>query len=638
MVSPSTALLQRRGVRVLRDLRIPSVEGDWTLSADLYLPSETPRPLPTVILLTPYRKELSMGTESEPYCSWFAAQGYASLIVEFAGTGVSDGPTRPAFVPDEAYDGVSAVEWAARQPWSNGNVALWGISYGGILALRTAALRPPALKAIVPLMAMADPGRDFIRPDGAAAGLAPVVWWGTGRLADQLMPPLQDFQSARQQERWRSRLDTAALVPLELFRAAADDSALETLKIDLSKVSVPTLSIAGWRDIQWNPQVVAFEQLSGPKTLIVGPWMHVVPNGSPFERTDFLLIAEHWLRPILEDGQAVEQGDCVLYQTGDEQGWQRFHNWPAADAKVHLSGTRAGTLVPGVVDQPYRGATRRDCTVGSHSGLWGIGSATFGLPIEQSADDVRSITLETDPLEEALTISGRVEVALGNNTPPPRLVVRLTEIDELNRSTLIAMGTSVGSNNVTLYPILHRVPSGRRLRVAVSDSDFPRLWPALETDPLEIQGISIEIPTASPALSEPAALPMLDEIDEIALALAIGTTPTWRITRDAIQDGIEVVVGSESTYLTADGGHEVFRSRQQTATVRNGHPEGTRMSSIDTQRVRLQSGETIDVKVTALMTSDSLWLSGEVRIDDEIAFAERWRGSTPGSSREVATQ
>ena len=38
---------------------------------------------------------------------------------------------------------------AGAQPWSNGAVGMWGISYGGFSSIQVAALRPPHLRAIV---------------------------------------------------------------------------------------------------------------------------------------------------------------------------------------------------------------------------------------------------------------------------------------------------------------------------------------------------------------------------------------------------------------------------------------------------------------------------------------------------------
>ena len=66
---------------------------------------------------------------------------------------------------------------------------MWGLSYGAITALRTAARRPAALRAIVPVMGMLDPAQDFVHPAGRG-GLAALTHWSLVTLLSQLMPPL----------------------------------------------------------------------------------------------------------------------------------------------------------------------------------------------------------------------------------------------------------------------------------------------------------------------------------------------------------------------------------------------------------------------------------------------------------------
>jgi predicted acyl esterase len=41
--------------------------------------------------------------------------------------------------------------WAARQPWSNGRVGTFGISYDGNTAELAAAVDQPAIRAVMPL-------------------------------------------------------------------------------------------------------------------------------------------------------------------------------------------------------------------------------------------------------------------------------------------------------------------------------------------------------------------------------------------------------------------------------------------------------------------------------------------------------
>jgi len=92
-------------------------------------------------------------------------RGYALLGVSVRGTGCSEGVFDP-FAKTMGRDGADAVEWAARQPWSNGRVGMIGVSFGGITQLLTAAERPRHLRAITPDSATSDLYRDVVYPGG----------------------------------------------------------------------------------------------------------------------------------------------------------------------------------------------------------------------------------------------------------------------------------------------------------------------------------------------------------------------------------------------------------------------------------------------------------------------------------------
>lgn len=93
------------------------------------------------------------------------AAGYAVLGVSIRGTNCSTGTFDP-FSAQEWSDGAGAIEWAARQPWSDGHVGLFGLSFPGVTQIGVAAERPPHLDAIAPFQAATDLYRDVAAPGG----------------------------------------------------------------------------------------------------------------------------------------------------------------------------------------------------------------------------------------------------------------------------------------------------------------------------------------------------------------------------------------------------------------------------------------------------------------------------------------
>jgi predicted acyl esterase len=75
-------------------------------------------------------------------------KGYICIRVDARGVCNSPGFQAP-FSRQEAEDYYDSIEWAGIQPWSNGNVGLWGMSYLAMSQHNVASLQPPHLKAMV---------------------------------------------------------------------------------------------------------------------------------------------------------------------------------------------------------------------------------------------------------------------------------------------------------------------------------------------------------------------------------------------------------------------------------------------------------------------------------------------------------
>jgi len=123
------------------------------ISATIYRNPKQTAPVPAVMSMTPYIAE---GLAKRGM--YYAQHGYVFVAVDARGRGNSEG----AFVPGrvEARDGYDVIEWIAKQPWCNGQVATVGGSWGGFTQWSIAKEFPPHLKAMAPTAAVY-PGVDY---------------------------------------------------------------------------------------------------------------------------------------------------------------------------------------------------------------------------------------------------------------------------------------------------------------------------------------------------------------------------------------------------------------------------------------------------------------------------------------------
>ena len=121
------------------------------LSANIFRPDK-PGKFPVIVLRTPYGKN---SPSQFGYGRYFVENGYVYIVEDSRGRHDSDGTFHA--MHDEAEDGYDTIEWAAAQPWSDGNVGTWGGSYGGENQWMAATSRPPHLKTMTVLVSPPGP-------------------------------------------------------------------------------------------------------------------------------------------------------------------------------------------------------------------------------------------------------------------------------------------------------------------------------------------------------------------------------------------------------------------------------------------------------------------------------------------------
>ncbi|MBN1965324.1 MAG: CocE/NonD family hydrolase, partial [Anaerolineae bacterium] len=139
----------RDGTRLAVDIYRPTLNG--------HLHTE---PLPVIWTHTRYQRATQLPNgqlaASPDAGEFLLPYGYIIGVVDVRGGGASFGVRDIEFSPAEAQDAYDITEWFAAQPWSDGNIGMFGRSYLGITQLFAAAQAPPHLRAIMPEMHMFD--------------------------------------------------------------------------------------------------------------------------------------------------------------------------------------------------------------------------------------------------------------------------------------------------------------------------------------------------------------------------------------------------------------------------------------------------------------------------------------------------
>lgn len=176
-------------VRVLRHVWIPLADGT-RLAARIWMSAHAERePCPAVLEYIPYRKNDFTAVRDNSLHAHFARAGYVSVRVDLRGSGDSDGQMQDEYAPLELTDGAEVIGWLARQPWCDGNVGMIGKSWGGFNGLQIAALRPPALKAIVTVCSTDDRYAEDVHYTGGALIASEMLPWASTMLAFNARPP-----------------------------------------------------------------------------------------------------------------------------------------------------------------------------------------------------------------------------------------------------------------------------------------------------------------------------------------------------------------------------------------------------------------------------------------------------------------
>ena len=302
-----------KSITVSPHVQIPTRVGT-KLSAAVHWPAGgvDSGPYPALIEYHPYRKDDKSAARAADH-DYFAEHGFVSVRLDVRGTGTSEGINTDEYMQVETQDGYDAVEWLAAQEWCNGNVGMFGSSYGGFTSFQVAMLQPPSLKAIVPIYATDDRYTDDCHyKGGALKGYYDIATYGTMMAGMNALPPDPELYGDGWEDEWQKRIEQYEPYVEKWLSNHRNGEYWRpgSLRGQYEKLKAATFIIGGWQDGYPNPPLRAFQNIKCEKKVLIGPWNHSRPDVAiPGPRIDYLHEMRRWFELHLkgiDDGVSQE--------------------------------------------------------------------------------------------------------------------------------------------------------------------------------------------------------------------------------------------------------------------------------------------------------------------------------------------
>ena len=532
------------------------------LAATLYIPASPP-PYPAVLEALPYRKDDVTAYDTPEYRRVRDEGGYVVCRLDLRGTGSSEGLAADEYPAYEQQDLCNVIEWLATQEWCTGAVGMYGTSYSGFNSIQVAMERPPALKAIIAIYATDDRYTDDVHYGGGARRALDLSDYPLYMVAMNALPPVPSVYGDGWRDQWERRVTDLEPWILRWLREQLDSDYWRhgSLRPHYDRITCATMIVGGWADGYRNATFRAFEQLTGPRRLLVGPWAHASTETSlPGPHIDLVpeMIRwwDHHLRGV-DNGIADEPPITVFVRrptppAGDLPevvgNWRREAAWPLDRGKEEAFPFRQVAAKPRNANLEVVGF------VGADASIWCAGALPFGQPMDQRADATRSLVYEWADRADPLEILGypRVEVTVTSDAPVSFLSAKLCDVFPDGTTALVSRGLL----NLT-HRESHREPralepgnhytvaveldatswvfeTGHRVALHLAGADWPNLWPPPAAHHLSIDDANAVLWLPTVETGPGAGAPEFKPPPQQPSRESAHPRPAWRIEHDVL--------------------------------------------------------------------------------------------------------
>ena len=656
-------------VLTIREVMIPMPDG-IQLAADLYMPADIPagEHLPVLLEYTPYRKNDSRGSKYRMY-TYFVKRGYVVARVDIRGTGNSQGRTIPyEYSEIELSDGDAVIAWLAKQDWSNGNVGMFGISWGGFNSIQMAVRKPPALKAFVALMATEDLYQEDVH---YMDGIIHIDSWMMSNDLSNAMPGAPEF---RLDEDWlRNRFEVEPSV-FTYMREQRDGPFWDraSARDKYEQIQIPGYYIGGWYDGYRDSPPRMLEHVKAPVKAMIGPWDHYYPhNAWPVPQVEWRHEAvrwfDQWLKGI-DTGILDEPRFAVYVRDWHPPGpgvdeipghWRWEEGWPIERSvtKTFYAGQDHG-----LSSSPSAQVTH-SLKYKPSVGLAGGGPVMWwgNIPPDQQSMDDYSLIYDSQPLDSPLEILGMPRAILKVSADVSRAnwVVRICDVAPDGSVTQVGGAAFNGTHRKSarepedlipgkVFPLeieMHFTswvfPKGHRIRFAINNAQWPMLWPTpyQMTTTLAIgggEGARVELPGGPPAnrpvpkFKLPEEGPSLPDYASVDYGNVSGYAEIKSIQRDE-QSGAAFGIATNATSFRYPWGLEHFEERLEHHTS-DLNPAETSVIGIYAVNIDLKD-RTIRMEQNVVFKSDlknfHMNFIRRFKVDGETLHEKQWNEIFP---------
>jgi predicted acyl esterase len=322
---------------------------------------------------------------------------------------------------------------------------MYGASWSGFNSLQVACVRPPALHAIAPIYASDDRYTDDVHYMGGVLKALDLVDWVIYMAACNVLPPVPTVYGEGWREEWLRRIEGTEPWLLRWLEEQNDGPYWRhgSLRPAYDRIVCPTMIVAGWADGYTNIALRAYEAMSCPRRVIIGPWAHMSTATSiPGPHIDLVPELIRWFSRWLRDernGIDEEPPIAVFMRRSTRPApdlaemrgeWRSEPTWPAERLRPQV-------LRPDG-DETDRISVRGD--VGTEAWISCAGKPPWTLPDDQRPDDERSLTYDWPPLEDELEVLGhpRLRITVTSPHPVAFLSARLCDVFPDGASALVS--------------------------------------------------------------------------------------------------------------------------------------------------------------------------------------------------------